>query len=61
MTEDEQTMLLIKGTIADLPPADQATVAECAEKLRGILRAYGPHGNVALALVGAELQLGIAA
>ena len=58
MTEEEQTLLLIRGALAGMPPAEQATVAECAEKIRSLVHDYGQHGNAAVSLVFAELLQG---
>ena len=58
MNEDEQTLLLIKGAIAEMPAEDQHQVAECAAQLRTSVTHHGKHGAVALALVGAEVQAG---
>lgn len=55
MTEEQVTLLVIKGTISELPPVAQAQVNECAERLRMLLDEYGPVGQMSFALVGAEL------
>lgn len=57
MTEDQATLLLIKGTISDLPEADRQGVALAAAKIREILALHNDHARMAFALVGAELQL----
>lgn len=54
MTEEQQTLLLIRGTIAGMPENDQAQVKAIAETLRSILKSGGAHASVAFALVGAE-------
>lgn len=56
MTEDEATLLLIKGTIADLPPETQEAVKQCVARFNEVLAAY-PNGeaHLALALLGAEM------
>lgn len=54
MTDDEQTVLLIRGTIAGLPEDDQIRVKAIAETFRNALKAGGGHAALALALVGAE-------
>ena len=57
MTEDEQTILIIKGMISDLPPAEAEACKELAEHIRGVIKVAGePVGTLALALVGAEVQ-----
>lgn len=55
MTDEEQTVLLIRGTIAGLPESDQARVKELAEKFRAMVGTQGGHAALAFALVGAEL------
>ncbi len=57
MTADQQTLLLIKGTIAELPPADQQQVAHYAQQLRNSIQELGAVGVLAFALVGAEMQM----
>lgn len=54
MTEEEQTLLVIRGTIASLPEDDQIQVKVIASTLRNILKA-DPRAPMAFALVGAEL------
>lgn len=50
------TVLLVKGLISELPPADQQKVHTCADQMRQIIAAGGAFALVALALVGAETQ-----
>ena len=57
MNENQVTLLLIKGAMADLPEADRQGVELAAAKLREILALHNDHGLMAFALVGAELQL----
>ncbi|EPS1205498.1 TPA: hypothetical protein ACKP07_004974 [Serratia marcescens] len=56
MTEEQATLLLVKGTIADLPAETQESVKKCVASIRELLAAY-PNGeaHIALALLGAEL------
>jgi hypothetical protein len=60
MSEEERiTILLIKGTISELPPHQEAACNELAEHLRRLVKEAGtPVGELAFALVGAELQAG---
>ncbi len=62
VTEDEQTLLLIKGAISELPAVQQSAVHACAQDLRDRIRlaeaADEALGTLAFALVGAEVQLG---
>lgn len=55
--QDAITLKLIRGEIAGLPPVDQAKVQAAAQQLRDVIKAAGDHGVMALALVGAELQV----
>lgn len=55
--EDRITLTLIRGEIAGLPDADQLKVRAAAQQLRDVIEASGKHGFLAMALVGAELQL----
>lgn len=54
MTEQQATVLMIKGTISELPPERQAVVSECEKAIRSLLSQH-PNGEamIALALVGA--------
>ena len=54
---DAITLKLIRGEIAGLPPDDQVQVHTAAQQLRDVIKAAGDHGVMALALVGAELQV----
>lgn len=55
--EDRLTLTLIRGEIAGLPQADQEKVTAAASQLRTIVQSFGQHGVMAMALVGAELQV----
>lgn len=57
MTEDQTTLLIIKGAISELAPADREGVELAAAKLREVIKLHNDHGLMAFALVGAELQL----
>ena len=54
---DQLTLKLIRGEIAGLPADDQAKVQVAAQQLRDVIKAAGDHGFLALAFVGAELQV----
>ncbi len=57
MNNDQETILLIKGCIAELPAALQEACKELAEHIRHVCKTAGePVGTLALALVGAEAQ-----
>ena len=55
MTEDQKTLLIIRGVIAGLPDADRKGVELAAAKLREVVLLHNDHGKMALVLVGAEL------
>lgn len=55
MTNEEQDLLMIRGFIAGLPDEDCAGVNVAAAKLRDVVALHNDHGQLALALVGAEL------
>ncbi len=57
MTEDQQTLLIIRGQIAGLSEANQKDIKEAAAQLREIVKRYNDFGLLAFALVGAELQI----
>ena len=52
---EEQQLLLIRGAIFGLPPEDRRGVEIAAAKLRAVVAMHHDHGELALALVGAEL------
>lgn len=54
MTDEEQTLLMIRGTIAGLPEDDQIRVKAIAMTLRNILE-QDERAGIAFALVGAEM------
>lgn len=57
MTPEEQTILLIKGMIAELPAAMAEQCNDLADHIRRAVKTAGdPIGTLALALVGAEAQ-----
>ena len=55
MTNEAQDLLIIRGFIAGLPDEDRAGVNVAAAKLRDVVALHNDHGQLALALVGAEL------
>lgn len=57
MTEEEQTVLMIKGAIADLPPAQREQCEAMVEHLRRMVKDAEPVGGFAIALIGAEMQI----
>jgi hypothetical protein len=59
MTEDEQTTLMIRGVISELPAAHREACDDLAEQFRRMIQVAGPEvGMLAFALVGAEMQEG---
>lgn len=57
MTEEEQTVLMIKGMIASLPPASREQCEAMVEHLRRMVSDAGDVvGPLSIALVGAELD-----
>lgn len=55
MSEDEQTILMIKGAIASLPPDQSEACNELADHIRRVVKQAGEGvGVLALSLVGAE-------
>jgi hypothetical protein len=55
MTTHEETLLLIRGTVASLPEADQAYVKEAKSRIESIRVEFGDAGTLAIALIGAEM------
>lgn len=62
MTPEEQTLLLIKGAIAEATPEQQQLINACAQDLRDRIKLAESSekgmGLMGFALVGAEIQLG---
>lgn len=57
--EEQQTILMIKGAISELPPAHREQCEAMAEHLRRMVNDAGDVvGPLAIALIGAELQAG---
>ena len=57
MTKEQETVLVVKGAISELPAAEQEACKELAEHIRRVCRSAGePVSTLALALVGAEEQ-----
>jgi hypothetical protein len=56
-TEEQLTILAIKGAISELPPHQEEACNELAEHMRRMIKAAGsPVGELAITLVGAEIQ-----
>lgn len=58
MTRDQETLLLIKGTIAELPLETQATIRSCYDTIKAMIAA-NPDGEalMAITLIGAEVAV----
>jgi hypothetical protein len=57
LSEEQITILAIKGAISELPPEHEERCNELAAHIRKmIIEAGSPVGELAIALVGAELQ-----
>jgi hypothetical protein len=54
MSEEQQTLLIVRGAIAAMPESDRNAITAAADALREQIKAHGEHGAMALALVGAE-------
>lgn len=54
MSEEQQTLLIVRGAIAAMPESDRNAIAAAADALRELIRTHGEHGVMALALVGSE-------
>lgn len=57
MAPEQETLLLLKGIISELPAAQIEAVDELAEHIRMVVKTAGePVGTLTMALVGAEMQ-----
>jgi len=58
MTSEQETVYMIRGMITELPADQQEACNEVADHLRRVIESAGePAGTLALALVGAEMQI----
>lgn len=58
MNTEEQTVLMIKGLISELPSEQREACLALVQSLKDQLKSAGePVASIALALVGAEAQL----
>jgi len=57
MSAEEETVLMAKGIVSELPAADQEVCNKLAEHFRVQIRSAGLVGVLAFSLVGAEMQL----
>ena len=58
MTQEQETVLLIRGTIASLPDENRKMAEDCYRDLSAMVRKYGTPAYLAIALIGAELAEG---
>lgn len=56
MTPEQHALIMIRGTIASLPPEDQKKVADAEKDFRELMKKHGEHAGFAVALLGAELS-----
>ncbi|WP_342639815.1 hypothetical protein [Proteus faecis] len=58
MTQDEQTLLMFKGIVAELPEQSKVKVEYCITEIKKLLTEY-PDGEALLAVgyIGAEQQM----
>lgn len=57
MTQDQETILLIKGAISELPDDQQKECKDLILSIKAILRTSDDTiGTLVIALIGAELQ-----
>lgn len=63
MTHDQQTLLMIKGAISELPPEQREACMRLVDQLRLMIESVNgqfgkaPVGELAIALVGAEIRM----
>lgn len=55
VNQEEQVVLLIKGSISEMSKESQELIYSCADKIRTLILECGDEGRLACALVGAEL------
>ncbi len=55
MTAEQETLLLIRGTIASLPEEYQRQVAAAHDAIKDIVKSNKEAGTMAVALLGAEM------
>lgn len=55
MTQEQETLLLIKGSISELSAEHQQAIKDCVADVRNRLAAAGAVAGYVVALLGAEL------
>lgn len=54
MSEDEHTLLLLRGAVASLPKEDQDKVKLAYDRVRAVIEEVGPMTILAIGLIAAE-------
>ena len=54
MTQEQRTVLIIKGIVSELPDDQREACEEVAEHIRRVIKQAGEVGLLAVALVAAE-------
>ena len=57
--QDQQIVWMIKGVIAELPEDQRNKMAEAYGKIKAVMAEYGEMGDVAAALIGAEMAAAV--
>jgi hypothetical protein len=55
MSEEQKIVLMLKGLISEAPQDIQDKITNAAERIRAIVNESVDEGNLAVALVGAEI------
>jgi len=55
MTNEEETVLMIRGEIASMSPEEQGRIKDAIEEIKRVRATYGDAADMAIALIGAEL------
>ena len=55
MSQEQDTLWTIKGLIGELPEDRQRAITESYTKIKAIVTEYRDEGEIAVALIGAEL------
>jgi hypothetical protein len=55
VSQEQETLWMIKGVIGELPVERLQKVTESYVKIKTIMSEYGDEGEIAIALIGAEL------
>ena len=58
MTQEQQTLFDVQEQITLLPPVSQKQIQQCVDELHKFLKNNEGYGEMALALIGAEIAAG---